>query len=144
MADGRLKVLIVEDVEHVLLYYSSILREVFDVEGVGTMGDGLLRLTQPPYVDAVVLDLHLPNGKGISVVQAFQRASPHTPIVCVSGFDFDQQAMIQAGAHDFLRKPFTPPVALVDAVAKAIARQKVRKLFEPLREDMATLAGEPK
>ena len=59
-------------------------------------------------VDLVVLDMHLPDGDGLSLIETF-RADDHAPqVVVVTAFPKVQAAVraLKAGAFDFINKPF--------------------------------------
>ena len=82
---------------------------------VATAGDGLgaleLLLAGEP-CDAVILDLSMPRMDGIELLRRL-RALPafaHLPVIVVSGHyeSVERMAAIEAGASDFLTKPFNP------------------------------------
>jgi DNA-binding response OmpR family regulator len=57
--------------------------------------------------DAIVLDLVLPDGNGIPLVQALRRKSMDTPVIVLTG-NTDKSAVVMAldaGADDYLTKP---------------------------------------
>lgn len=59
--------------------------------------------------DIVILDLHLPDINGHEVlVQIKQRASVPVIILTVKNADSDKVALLDAGADDYLTKPFSP------------------------------------
>ena len=59
--------------------------------------------------DVVVLDWHLPELSGIATCRALRRNSD-VPIIMISGNRLNtKQAAIEAGAYDFLPKPFAFP-----------------------------------
>ena len=63
--------------------------------------------------DVVLLDLGLPDGDGIDVAREIRRTSP-TPIIVLSarGRDHDKVTALDAGADDYLTKPFGVPELL--------------------------------
>jgi DNA-binding response OmpR family regulator len=60
-------------------------------------------------VDAVVLDLHLPEMDGLEVIRQLRKSSS-VPVVIVSarGEAVDRVAGLELGADDYLTKPFLP------------------------------------
>jgi diguanylate cyclase (GGDEF)-like protein/PAS domain S-box-containing protein len=69
-------------------------------------------------VRCVVLDLSLPDARGMDALHAVRAADPHVPVVVLTGLDSDAiglQAM-QAGAQDYLVKG----QHAADAVARAV------------------------
>lgn len=62
--------------------------------------------------DLLLLDVMMPGGSGLSVVEHVRR-NPRlasTPVVVISAFtaEADRRAALEAGATDFLEKPFDP------------------------------------
>jgi len=61
--------------------------------------------------DLLLLDLGLPGGDGLAVMQRLAALTPisHIPVVVVSGRDRTsfEDPVVQAGARAFLQKPFT-------------------------------------
>jgi two-component system sensor histidine kinase ChiS len=62
--------------------------------------------------DLVLLDLMMPGGSGLSVLEHLRSkpALEQTPVVVISAFtaDRDHLAAYDAGANGFLKKPFEP------------------------------------
>jgi two-component system OmpR family response regulator len=60
-----------------------------------------------PY-DALLLDLHLPDGKGLDFLRALRRRREALPVVILTARDMvsDRIEGLQAGADDYLVKPF--------------------------------------
>jgi DNA-binding response OmpR family regulator len=56
--------------------------------------------------DAIVLDMNLPDGNGISVIQAVRRAQRSTPILMLTANQSNTVLALDAGADDYLTKPF--------------------------------------
>lgn len=93
-------------------------------------------------VDIALIDLSLPDGSGITVIEWFNRHSPHTICVVASIFDDDNHIFpaLRAGAHGYLLKD-QPQTAIVQALngivtgqpplSPAIARKLLRHFHEP-------------
>ena len=62
-----------------------------------------------PY-DAVILDIGLPKMDGLSVLEAWRRADRLVPVLLLTARDrwSDKVAGIDAGADDYVAKPFSP------------------------------------
>ena len=68
-------------------------------------------------VDLLVSDIQMPNGDGLSLANAVQKAFPAVPVILISG-------QLKPDANfEFLKKPFLPD-ALVKAVRKLFAHRK--------------------
>ena len=82
---------------------------------------------------AVVLDLQLPDGDGLSVLRALRTAGDSTPVLILSarGGVIDRVKGIELGADDYLAKPF----ALEELVARirALLRRPGEFLGKTLR-----------
>src|SRR5262245_1263285 len=78
----------------------------YEVETVGTGGDALRQAAAHP-PDVVLLDLGLPDMDGLAVVQGL-RGWSNAPIVVLSarGAEADKVAALDAGADDYVTKPF--------------------------------------
>lgn len=74
--------------------------------------------------DAVLLDLHLPDGDGLSLISAVRRQSLDILIVALTARDqvSDRIRGLDAGADDYLVKPFDPDELL--ARLRAAERRK--------------------
>jgi DNA-binding response OmpR family regulator len=60
-----------------------------------------------PY-DAVILDVNLPKRDGLSVVRSLRDRRVHTPVLMLTSRDTPEDVIagLDAGADDYLRKPF--------------------------------------
>ena len=73
--------------------------------------------------DAVILDVMLPRRDGLSVVRELRKRSVRTPVLLLTSRDTvdDTIAGLNAGADDYLRKPFV--FAELDARLRSITRR---------------------
>ncbi len=113
-----LKVLVVEDDREIrALLQSSLTVEGFDVKTAVSLSEAQALLAHDP-PDLVVLDLGLPDGDGASLVRQVRTGSS-MPIIVVSARHLESQkvSMLDAGADDYLAKPF--------GVAELLARMRV-------------------
>jgi two-component system, OmpR family, copper resistance phosphate regulon response regulator CusR len=73
-------------------------------------------------VDVIVLDLGLPSGDGFSVLQAVRERGAHMPVIVLTGRPDvrDAVACLEAGADDYMTKPFRfeELVARIDALLR--------------------------
>jgi two-component system KDP operon response regulator KdpE len=101
------RVLVVDDEPQFLRALSTNLRGAgYEVETAATAADALVQAgLRPP--DAVVLDLLLPDGSGRDVTRSL-REWTDAPIILVSavGDDDEKIAALDAGADDYVTKPF--------------------------------------
>jgi phosphate regulon transcriptional regulator PhoB len=120
-------------------------------EGYGILkaydGEGALRLARSKKPDLIVLDLMLPGIQGLEVCRRIRR-NPDTagiPIIMLTarGDEFDKVIGLEAGADDYITKPFSVKelLARVKAVLRrADARQASEEAevfeFKGLRIDL--------
>ena len=101
------RVLVIDDEPQFLRALSTNLRGAgYEVDTAGTAADALAAAPlRPP--DAVILDLLLPDGSGRDVCRELRTWSK-APIILVSavGDDDEKIAALDAGADDYVTKPF--------------------------------------
>jgi len=118
------RILVVEDEPRILRALSALLETAgYAAEGARTVADALqAALLRPP--DAVLLDLLLPDGNGLHVCRRLREWS-HVPIVVVSAVGDEQEkiAALDAGADDYVTKPYAPGELL--ARLRAVLRRSV-------------------
>ncbi|MCE5278744.1 MAG: response regulator [Planctomycetaceae bacterium] len=120
-AEGRIRIVLVDD--HIVMRQgmASLLREEPDMVIVGEASDGesavsLVRELRP---DVVLMDISMPGMNGIEATRILHAEFPNTRIIGLSMFEQDEQAkaMLEAGAAEYLTKS-GPSDALVAAIRK--------------------------
>lgn len=144
-----LKVLLIEDNSGDAELVSRMLREASDpsfvVEHANRFSAGLDRLVRGG-IDLVLLDLKLPDGQGLELVdQACARAAA-VPIVVLTGTYKEESIAIQAlqrGAQDYLFKDRLDSEVLVRAIRYSIERKRageeLRSLNFELKQKIANI-----
>jgi len=102
------KVLLVEDDEATAAYIvKGLTEEGYTVDRVSDGRDGFFQVSDGSYA-AVILDRMLPGMDGMAVLGAMRAASIETPVIFLSalGTPEDRVAGLNAGADDYLTKPF--------------------------------------
>ncbi|MBH0182456.1 MAG: GGDEF domain-containing response regulator, partial [Nitrospira sp.] len=129
---AMLKILLVEDSDVDAHLTQDILAEwsveQFDVTHVVRLSEAFSHLTQTRF-DAILLDLSLPDGYGLSTLKQMQAANPTIPIIVLSGFS-DQTlaiAAVQSGAQDYLVKGQGQPELLARSIRYAIERKRAEE-----------------
>ena len=118
---GR-KVLIVDDAAFMRMMLKDILtKNDFEVVGEAENGKVTVASYQKLQPDIVTMDITMPEMNGIDAVKAIKTLDASARVVMVSAMG--QQPMvieaIQAGAVDFIVKPFQPD-RVVEALNKAL------------------------
>jgi len=106
-----IKVLVVDD--HTLFRHGvvELLRDQPDFSLVGEASNGpeALRLSRQLKPQVVLLDVHMPAGGGVEVIQALKQISGlHVLMLTISEKDEDLMAAIEAGADGYLLKSAEP------------------------------------
>jgi two-component system, chemotaxis family, chemotaxis protein CheY len=107
-----IKVLLVDDSSFMrTILKNIILKDPFVMAGEADNGKDGVELYKKLKPDLVTMDIVMPVMDGIDAVKAIKVFDPEAKIIMVSAMG--QQSMvidsIQAGARDFIIKPFQPP-----------------------------------
>jgi len=133
---GAVKILLVEDDRETAEYIAKGLREHGHVVDKADNGrDGLYMATGEPY-DVMIVDRNLPKMDGLSLVKAARTSGTKTPVLFLTtmgGVD-DRVAGLEAGADDYLVKPF--------AFAELLARVGALARRPPLMAATALSVGD--
>jgi two-component system, OmpR family, response regulator len=118
-----MRLLIVEDDQKIAVFVEKGLRqEGHAVDWVRTGDEGLAALTDGTPYDAAIVDVMLPGLDGLQLIRAVRRKRVGTPIIVLSARDavVDRVAGLDAGADDYLTKPFSfaELVARLNALAR--------------------------
>lgn len=92
----------------------------------GSAEEALLRVGREPF-DVVVIDIGLPGVSGLELARRLQQREPDTALLMLTGTTDPQSviAAMQAGAADYVTKPFTAE-GLLEAFGRAAERRRVR------------------
>jgi len=126
------KVLVVDDEPQILRAVTASLRGAgYDVTTADTAEAALTAAAVAP-PDAVILDLVLPDGRGTDVVRELRTWSS-VPVIVLSvvGDEGDKVDALDAGADDYVTKPFGVEELLARLRA---AMRRVESSPEPLRQ----------
>ncbi len=92
------------------------------------------KLIQSEYFHAVLLDIWLPDGDGLSLLGYIKTYLPDTSVIVITGHGKVEHAVraIKEGAYDFLEKPFSMERLLltVDRAVQEVLRKRLPKVEE--------------
>ncbi|MBI4597461.1 MAG: response regulator transcription factor [Candidatus Omnitrophica bacterium] len=103
-----MRILVVEDDARVASFIRRGLREEHYTVDVGADGEQALYLAQTNDYDLLILDLLLPKRSGLDVLRELRKDGVTIPILVLTAKDerSDKVAGLDAGADDYLTKPF--------------------------------------
>ena len=142
-----IRLLLVEDgaADALLLQYmlAEVNEESFQVTHVETMADAVSRLASDPF-DVILLDLSLPDSRGIGTVAQINAAAPHLPIIVMTGLDDKATGMeaVRQGAQDFLSKGQVGGRLLTRAIHYAMERKQAERQLKALNETLEQRVAE--
>ena len=109
------KILLVDDDDDLreALSEQLIMTEDFDVFEAGNGHDALVK-TKAGLYDLVILDVGLPDTDGRELCKVMRKQGVTCPILMLTGHDSDSDTILglDAGANDYVTKPFKFPVLL--------------------------------
>ena len=103
-----MRILVIEDeIKMAGLLRRGLVEEGYAVDVASNGTDGLWAAAENPY-DAVVLDLMLPDIGGLEICRELRRQGRWVPVLVLTARDAvaDRVAGLDAGADDYLTKPF--------------------------------------
>ncbi len=116
------RILIVDDAAFMRMMLKDILSKAgYEIVGEAANGNEAVEMYQKHQPDLVTLDITMPTCDGINALKQIMAINPAAKIIMCSAMG--QQAMviesIQAGAKDFIVKPFQP-TRVLEAIKKTI------------------------
>ncbi|RHJ81799.1 response regulator transcription factor [Parabacteroides sp. AM08-6] len=119
-----MKILVVEDEISLLdIMVCSLEKERYVVESAASYQEAMDKIGSYDY-DCIILDIMLPGGNGLSLLQALKDRKRKDSVIIVSAKDSleDKVQGLDLGADDYLTKPFH--LAELNARIKCILRRK--------------------
>ena len=124
------RILVVDDEDDVIHLVSFNLRAAGMEVLVARTGVEAVELARREHPDLVILDLMLPELDGISVCELIRKQpeSADTPVIMLTAWATDRARLVglQAGANDYVTKPFSPR-ELVRRVQSLLAEGSLRR-----------------
>ena len=115
----------------------------FEIDWVTRLSEGLERLTEGG-IDLVLLDLGLPDSRGLETfVKAYAQA-PQVPLVVLTGLTDETMALaaVREGAQDFLVKGQTDGIMLFRAIRYATERKKIEEDLRRAHDELERRVAE--
>ena len=130
------RILVVEDEAPIREMLSFVLEQKgYDVIEAQDFDDGLVKLKEP-YPELILLDWMLPGGSGIQFLKQLKQEelTRQIPVVMLTarGEEEDKVRGLEAGADDYITKPFSPKelTARLHAVMRRVSPTSVEEAIE--------------
>ena len=118
------RVLVADDAS----FMRQMIRDIIEPEGyevIGEASDGVevVEKYRELHPDVVMMDIVMPKRSGIDAVRAIREKDPNAVVVMCSALGQETLVMeaLQAGARDFIVKPFKPD-AVISTLAKVVEK----------------------
>ena len=139
MSHDAIQILLVEDNAADAYLLRKFLSTVPHIEltQVERLDEAIRRLSENVF-DAILLDLSLPDSRGLNTVKQMHAANSKTPILVLTGLDDEEIAIaaLREGAQDYLVKGEIQRTWLVRAIHYAIERQQNLDKLQHLNHEL--------
>lgn len=109
---GKTMILAIDDEPSVLMIIQYFFKEKFAVEVKNTAEDALKWMQHGNIPDLIICDLNMPDINGGEMVKLIRSSGffSSIPLIILSGAESSEQKIevLNAGADDFMVKPFNP------------------------------------
>lgn len=133
--DAQATILIIDDEPGIRIGCRRALEPAgYSVEEAGSFKQGKEKIVAKAY-DLILLDVMLPDGRGIDLLPEIAARDPETVTVIVTGYATVEMAVnaIKHGAYDFISKPFTSDLLLL-AVQQGLEKRRFSLEAQRLKE----------
>ena len=142
---NKIQVLVVEDDSPIRNLITTTLKTNNYRYLTAVNGESAISQTASHNPDIILLDLGLPDIDGVEVIKKI-RTWTNTPIIVISARteDADKIEALDAGADDYITKPFSLSVLLLKIEAHFRRRQEKTEAGKMISGDIVFIAGEMK
>ncbi len=135
-------ILVVDDEPNYLIVLSELLRdEGFEVFTASSGKEGMEQVADVD-LDLVVTDMQMPGMDGLQLLDRIKESNPNLPVIMITAFAEIEKAVaaMQAGAYNYLAKPFSNDELLVN-INKAVHHYSLLRENSRLRKEMLERTG---
>jgi two-component system, NtrC family, response regulator AtoC len=125
------RILVVDDDAHIRqALIDRFAARKFDVIAAGSGKEAFARISRER-PDVVLLDLQLPEGDGLWVLQRLREEQIDATVVVITAFGTVDKAVhaMKEGAYDFIQKPFEPSL-VEETVRRALERTSLQRTLK--------------
>jgi two-component system, sensor histidine kinase and response regulator len=135
------RILIIDDEEGIRKGCMRVLHPAgYEIEAAATFHEGLEKI-QAGGFDLVLLDVMMPDGRGIDLLEPIRQRDPDAVAVLITGYATVELAVdaIKRGAYDFIAKPFTAQMLFM-TVEQGLEKRRLSTEARRLRAVQAQFA----
>jgi signal transduction histidine kinase len=90
------------------------------------------------FFDIILLDLSLPDSKGLETLAAIEQQATHIPIIVLTGLNDEELALeaVRQGAQDYLKKGLIVSELLVHVLRSAIERKRTQEQLRRQKQQL--------
>jgi DNA-binding response OmpR family regulator len=127
---NSLRILIVDDDEHICETLSAILRSEGYLTETATTAEEALERAQHHFYNIALLDIKLPDIEGTQLLEKLHKISPSTIKIMITGFPSIKNAIesLNKGAESYITKPIEPSELLETIETKLEIQKKKEKV----------------
>lgn len=146
MSGNRVRILLVEDNQADARLIFHMLNEEraggVDVEIAESLESALASLSGKEF-DIVLLDLTLPDSRGLDTFERIEAEARNVPIIIITGLTDEELAItaVRKGAQDYLLKGDVESRLLLRAIQYAIERKRLLLELQEAHHKVKTLSG---
>jgi DNA-binding NtrC family response regulator len=131
------KILVVDDDPEIVAVLAELLKKEGHQVTACAAGAAAISAGRDEKFDVVLADIRLPDMDGLTVLRAFQEASPETAVVVMTAFGTVETAIqaIKAGAYDYIPKPFKLDEVRI-VVQRALERKRLLQENRRYRQEL--------
>lgn len=135
-------VLAIEDSKHEVSLLNAFLENAtkskYRLSSAGTVAEGL-RQVREQKIDIIILDLNLPDSKGVDTLRTIHENVKAIPVVVLTGIDDESLAIeaVRKGFQDYIPKAMLNGKMLLRVLRHAIERQQIEESLKAANEKLA-------
>lgn len=119
-------ILIIDDEKTIRWSLSEALRNQYEIVDAESAAQGL-KLFKERSPDLILLDMKLPDGDGLEIMQTLKQEDPSLPVIMMTAYGEVETAVeaMKGGAYDFILKPYALEKLRV-TIANALENQRLK------------------
>jgi len=135
-------ILVVDDEPNYLVVLSELLRDEGYEVFTAASGKAGMEMVKEVDLDLVITDMQMPKMDGLQFLDAIKESHANLPVIMITAFaEVDKAvAAMQAGAYNYLAKPFSNDELLIN-INKAVHHYSLVKENRRLRKEMLGRTG---